>query len=346
MQVEHLDLAYVCCATKLVEIPVSYYYQAWRARSLIEIWQLVPFVTFYVKHLAGSSTCVNMPRSHDDKELFFPAYQAVGVSGVMHVSESTFELHGSLIKYCCGSKVGLGASDCSTGHVDLTIDLNALLIPQVEEICLSISVDGLVLGLQGPHSVFSGDLDLALGVVQDVKQDYVVLVQEVQPGLVQAQSASLHQPGDLDLVEEPVEQLEAHLLLLAQVLQDHLEEPGPFDSVAELLQPCLTSTVLSEVWGSLPCWDSLRGLSHVKLQCFGLGCHDVWCLIILNFTPCNQRLAAALSNFGSSIGNHLRCQTEFMQFDGWRFLRLAALALLGRGDSLATVRQVALVALD
>lgn len=82
-----------------------------------------------------------MPRAYDDKEAVPPGDHTVRVASVLHVG-SRHKLPSGLVQDARSLQVGLCARNGTTSHINSTLHLDALLIPQVQ-----VDLLGSLLGL-------------------------------------------------------------------------------------------------------------------------------------------------------------------------------------------------------
>lgn len=88
-----------------------------------------------------------------------------------------------------------------------------------------------MLALKWPKIGIGTNFDLELGVVEEVKDNQVVLVQKVQPRFVKLQGHSLEHSRDLHLVEMSIQKLQSHDHFEGEELQNMDEALRPSKSL-------------------------------------------------------------------------------------------------------------------
>lgn len=124
VQVQHLNFADVCGASKLVKVSVAHNYETGGASALVERRQLVPLVFLDVINLTGPSAALNVPRADHNEIPLPPADHAVSVTSVIHVSKAAHEAPGFFVKHCRCFKVSFSASNGSSRHINFPSDFN------------------------------------------------------------------------------------------------------------------------------------------------------------------------------------------------------------------------------
>ena len=141
---------------------------------------------------------------------------------MVHIGKPSLKLPIILIEHCRCLQVRLCASNCSSSHVNFSLDLDALLIPKVQKLFFAL-FHNLILTSKRPQLIISPHSELFLCIVQKVKYYHIVLIEEVKTSLLKLYIAFTHEPWNLQLIKEFIQDLETSYFLFVEEANDVLK---------------------------------------------------------------------------------------------------------------------------
>lgn len=170
-----------------------------------------------------------VPRADDNEVSIVPAYEAMTIPCQVHVRQPPLKRPAAFIKHRQSFQIMRCRRNRATRHINLALQLNTLAVPYVAFEWFLFAVICDLARLDLPKLIMKLEcllpLELPHGLreVQQIKQDDVVIVDEMQPVLDCTDVAALNGPRNLHFVEVLAKQLPLDDLDVRQEVQDELE---------------------------------------------------------------------------------------------------------------------------